>query len=84
MGRQAIDGLIAIVTAVIALAIIGVILSTKSNTANVLSSAGSAFSGILSAATGSISGGSTNSLGISSTGSSNISLPTGASGNVLF
>lgn len=56
MGSKLIDALVSIAVAVIGVAIIAVIVGKNSNTAGVLSSAGSAFTGILTAATKPVSG----------------------------
>jgi len=52
MGKDVIEGLIAVLTAVVGLAIIAVLVGKASSTASVLQSGGSAFSSILRAAEG--------------------------------
>jgi hypothetical protein len=52
MDKDAVSGLIAIVTAIIAVAIISVIVSKNSQTATVITAGGTALSGLLKAATG--------------------------------
>lgn len=56
MGDSIISSVVAILTAIIGVAIIAVILSKQSDTANVLSIGGSAFSSILSQAVSPVSG----------------------------
>jgi cell shape-determining protein MreC len=56
MGSQAVQGLIAIVTGIVVLAIIGVLVSNGSNTSSIITGAGSALSGVLKAAMPSSSG----------------------------
>lgn len=50
------EGIITVITAIIGVAIIAVIVSKNAATSQVLSSAGSAFSGILGAAVGPVTG----------------------------
>lgn len=50
MGKDAITGIIAVGTAIIGLAILAVVLSQKSNTTNVITSAGTALSNAIKAA----------------------------------
>jgi hypothetical protein len=50
MGERLFDGLMAILTAIIGVAIIAVIVSNKSATGNVLKTGGQAFAGIIGAA----------------------------------
>lgn len=56
MGSKLIDGIISIAVAVIGIAIVAVLVAQKANTAGVLSSAGTAFEGILNAATKPVTG----------------------------
>ena len=70
MGKETLDTITGIVTAIIGLAIISVILSKNANTSAVITSAGSALSGDISAATAPITGsGGMNDLGSLETGS---------------
>jgi hypothetical protein len=57
MGNKVIEGVVAIATAVIGVAIIAVIVGKGSQTSQVISSAGSAFKGILQEAVSPVSGG---------------------------
>lgn len=57
MGEKAITGVVGILTAIIGVAIIAVLVSKQSDTSNVLSSAGKAFSSILGTAVSPVSGG---------------------------
>ena len=80
MGDKAVSAVIGIVTGVIGITILAVLVSQQSNTANVLTAAGTSFSGILKAAVSPItSGGSLGSglFGSSSSGLSNLNLATG-------
>jgi PRD1 phage membrane DNA delivery len=52
-------GVVTIATAIVGVAILAVLVSSKSNTAGVLGAAGSAFSNSLSAATGPVTGSTT-------------------------
>jgi PRD1 phage membrane DNA delivery len=52
MGKDVIEGLIAVLTAVVGLAIIAVLVGKSSSTAAVLGAGGSAFSNIIRAAEG--------------------------------
>jgi hypothetical protein len=54
MGDKLISGLVAILTAIIGIAIIAVLVSNKSQTPQVISAAGTAFSNVLKGATASI------------------------------
>lgn len=56
MADKALSALISLLSAIIFLAVIAVILSQKSDTKNVISSAGNAFSGIITAAVNPVSG----------------------------
>jgi len=56
MGSKLVEGIISIAVAVIGVAIIAVLVAKQANTAGVISSAGTAFEGILSAATKPVSG----------------------------
>jgi len=57
MGDKAITGIVAILTAIIGVAIVAVLVSKQSNTANVLGAGGKAFSSILGTAISPVSGG---------------------------
>lgn len=57
MGSKVIEGLVAIATAVIGIAIIAVLVGRQSQTASVISSAGTAFSDILREAVAPVAGG---------------------------
>lgn len=57
MGNKVIEALVAIATAVIGIAIIAVLVGRQSQTASVISSAGSAFTGIIREAVSPVSGG---------------------------
>jgi PRD1 phage membrane DNA delivery len=74
MGEKVITGILALLAAVIGIAIIAVLVSKSSNTANVLSAAGKSFSGIVSAAVSPVTGGS-GSFGFPQLGSGGLSLP---------
>jgi hypothetical protein len=50
------EGIVTILTAIVGVAILAVLVSSRSNTAGVLGAAGSAFSNALSAATGPVTG----------------------------
>jgi PRD1 phage membrane DNA delivery len=54
---------VAIVAGILGLAIVAVIVSQKANTSTVISSAGTALSGIINAAVSPVAGGSTNLFG---------------------
>lgn len=56
MGESLIDAIVSIVVAVIGIAIIAVLVGKSANTAGVISSAGTAFEGILAAATKPVGG----------------------------
>lgn len=56
MGSKLIDAIVSIGTAVIGIAIIAVLVSKSAQTGSVISSAGTAFEGILKAATSPITG----------------------------
>ena len=58
MGNQVIEGLVAIATAVIGVAIIAVLVGKNSQTSSVIKQAGSSFSSILQAAVSPVGGGS--------------------------
>lgn len=58
MSDQFFSSIVTIATAIVGVAIIAVIVSSRSNTANVISSAGSAFAQDLAAAVSPITGGS--------------------------
>jgi hypothetical protein len=58
MGDKIIEGIVAIATAVIGVAIIAVLVGSKSQTYKVIQQAGSSFSSILQAAVSPVSGGS--------------------------
>lgn len=58
MGDKLIDAIVSILVAVIGIAIVAVLVAKSANTAGVISSAGTAFTGILSAATKPVSGSS--------------------------
>jgi len=62
MGDKAITGTVAIVTAIIGVAIIAVLVSGQSQTANVLKAGGGAFSDILKTALSPVAGGVGNGL----------------------
>jgi hypothetical protein len=70
MGEKAIGALVGIVAGVIGITILAVIVSNQSNTSNVLTAGGNAFSSILKAAVSPISGGGLGSglLGNTSSG----------------
>ncbi len=57
MGERAITGAVAIVTAIIGVAIVAVLVSKQSDTANVFTSGGNAFANILKTAVSPVSGG---------------------------
>lgn len=56
MGSKLIDAIVSILAAVIGIAIVAVLVSKSANTSGVISSAGSAFEGILGAAVKPVSG----------------------------
>lgn len=58
MGKQLLDSLVAVATAIIGVAIISVLVSGNSKTVDVIKAAGSAFSGAVQAATNPGSGSS--------------------------
>ena len=58
MGEKAITGTVAVITAIIGVAIIAVLVSKQANTANVLTSGGTAFANILKTAVSPVTGGS--------------------------
>lgn len=68
MGKEAIDGTIAVITAIIAVAIVAVLVSKNSSTSSVLTAGGTALSGILKAATGPVAATSAASTPLSQTG----------------
>lgn len=57
MSEKAITGFVAVITAIIGVAIIAVLVSSQSKTADVLKAGGGAFSGILRTAVSPVSGG---------------------------
>lgn len=57
MGDKLVEATVAIATAVIGIAIIAVLVGRQSQTSSVISSAGSAFSGIIKQAVAPVSGG---------------------------
>jgi len=63
MGDKAVTAIIAILTSVIGVSIIAVLVSNQSNTSNVLTAAGTAFSNILKTAVSPVTGGSSSGLG---------------------
>jgi uncharacterized membrane protein (Fun14 family) len=58
MGSEAIQAVVGIVTAIIGLAILSVLVSTKANTAGVITASGSALASDINAAVSPITGGS--------------------------
>ena len=64
MGKETIDSIVSIVTAIIGLAILSVILSKNANTAGVLQAASQGLSTDISAAVSPVSGGGLGSLSI--------------------
>lgn len=70
MGEHITTSIVTILTAIVGVAILAVILSPKAQTANVITSGGTAFSGILNAAVAPVDGGG--SLGSFNTGIGNI------------
>lgn len=56
MGREAIEGIITVATAVVGVAIIATLVSKNANTANVLTAGGKALGGAIAAATGPVTG----------------------------
>ena len=65
MGKEAIEGIITVATAIVGVAIIATLVSRNADTANVLSAGGSALAKSLNAATSPVTG---NGGGISSIG----------------
>ena len=57
MGREVLDTILGIVTAIVGLAIISVLLSKNANTVNVIKASGSALASDITAATAPITGG---------------------------
>lgn len=62
MGKEAIDAIVSIVTAIIGLAILSVIVSKNANTSGVISAASSGLASDIQAATGPVSGSSLSGL----------------------
>jgi len=60
--NAATEAIVSIATAIVGVAILSVLVSKNSNTANVITSAGSAFSGALATATGPVTGGGNNAI----------------------
>lgn len=81
MGREVFEPIITIVSGIIAVAIIAVLVSQKSNTSGVFAAAGGAFSNALSAAVSPVTGNSA-SPNVNA-GSSNNGFMVGAGGNTF-
>ena len=64
------EGIVSIAIAIVGVALLAVLVSKNANTANVISSSGSAFAKALGAATGPVSGSSFGSLGNETVGPS--------------
>jgi hypothetical protein len=63
MGKEAIEGIITVSTAIVGVAIIAVLVSRNANTAGVLTAGGNALGQALTAATGPVTATTTSSIG---------------------
>ena len=60
---KGLEGVISLMTAIIGVAIVAVLVSKNSNTGSIISSFGTAFSGILSTAVSPVTGGTSSTIG---------------------
>lgn len=68
MGKEAIEGIITVATAVVGVAIIAVLVSRNANTAGVLQAGGGALGAAITAATGPVTASTTSTLAYGWTG----------------